>query len=180
MPVRPLFAQSLHPHLAPTHPLRRGWPCGPVVEGFVSARHLLYDTGMSELTVSDLMSTALLTVTPDETIGRADLEMKLAGIRHFPVVDKRNHLVGVLSDRDLLRAFGDADVTRVKVADVMTVNVETVTEETAAIDAVTTMIEHKFGCLPVVGEAGQLVGLVTETDFLLVAHRALAGEDLGR
>jgi CBS domain-containing protein len=79
-----------------------------------------------------------------------------------------------------LRAFGDADVTRVKVSDVMTVTIETVTEDTPAIDAVTSMIEHKFGCLPVTGDEGQLVGLVTETDFLLVAHRALSGDDLSR
>lgn len=124
------------------------------------------------------MTTALLTVAPNETIGRADLEMKLAGIRHFPVVDKRNHLVGVVSDRDVLRAFGDADITRVKVSDIMTMLVETVTEDAPAIDAVTLMLEHKIGCLPVTGEEGQLVGLVTETDFLRVAHRALAGKKL--
>lgn len=135
---------------------------------------------MSELQVRDLMSTALLTVNPEETIGRADLEMKLAGIRHVPVIDERGHLVGVVSDRDILRAFGDADITQVTVKNIMTVSVETVNEDALAIDAVTTMIESKIGCLPVTAEDGHLVGMVTETDFLLVAHRALTGADLGR
>lgn len=134
---------------------------------------------MSDLTVSDLMSTALITVGPKDSVNRADLEMKLAGIRHFPVVDARNHLVGIVSDRDLLRGFAESDV--VSVGAVMTTDVQTVTEDTSAAEAVELLIEHKFGCLPVTGDDGQLVGLVTETDFLQVAHRALLdSEDLGR
>jgi CBS domain-containing protein len=134
---------------------------------------------MSDLTVADLMSTALITVGPKDSVNRADLEMKLAGIRHFPVVDGRQHLVGVVSDRDLLRGFGRTDV--VSIASVMTTDVHTVSEETPAAEAVELLLEHKFGCLPVVGDDGRLVGLVTETDFLRVAHRALLNSaDLGR
>lgn len=134
---------------------------------------------MSDLTVSDLMSTALITVGPKDSVNRADMEMKMAGIRHFPVVDGRNHLVGIVSDRDLLRGFANAEI--VSIGAVMTTNIQTVTEETSAAEAVELMIDNKFGCLPVTGEDGQLVGLVTETDFLQVAHRALMDrEDLGR
>lgn len=134
---------------------------------------------MSDLTVSDLMSTALITVGPKDSVNRADLEMRLAGIRHFPVVDARNHLVGIVSDRDLLRGFANGDV--VSIDAVMTTAVQTVTEETSAAEAVELLLEHKFGCLPVTGDDGQLVGLVTETDFLQVAYRALTDRDeLGR
>jgi len=135
---------------------------------------------MKDLSVSDLMSTALMTVGPRDTVERADLDMKLAGIRHFPVVDERNHLIGVVSDRDLLRAFGSPEIKRVVIKDIMSKKVQTVSEETAAVDAVEAMLEHKIGCLPVVGDDGHLVGLVTETDFMLVAFRALNGEGLSR
>ncbi|HUH06092.1 MAG TPA: CBS domain-containing protein [Kofleriaceae bacterium] len=121
------------------------------------------------------MSTALITVGPKDSVNRADLEMKLAGIRHFPVVDARNHLVGVVSDRDLLRGFAHGDV--VSIDAVMTTDVQTVSEETSAAEAVELLLEHKFGCLPVTGDEGQLVGLVTETDFLQVAYRALMDRD---
>jgi CBS domain-containing protein len=133
---------------------------------------------MSALTVADLMSTALITVHPKDTIARADLEMKLAGIRHFPVVDDRNHLVGVVSNRDILRGLGGADEVAVK--EVMSTEVQTASEETTAVDAVEMMMEHKIGCLPIVADDGHLVGMVTETDFLQVAHRALSGGDLAR
>lgn len=136
--------------------------------------------GMKDISVSDLMSTALMTVGPRDTVERADLDMKLAGIRHFPVVDERNHLIGVVSDRDLLRAFGSPEIKRVVIKDIMSKKVQTVTEDMAAVDAVESMLEHKIGCLPVVGDDGHLVGLVTETDFMLVAFRALNGEDLTR
>jgi len=132
------------------------------------------------LRVADLMSTALVTVRPRDTVERADLDMRLAGIRHFPVVDDRNHLVGVISDRDILRAFGVADTRLIVIADLMTTDVRTIAADASAADAVDLLLDNKIGCLPVVGDDGQLVGLVTETDFLEVAQRALSGAALAR
>ncbi len=37
------------------------------------------------------------------------------------------------------------------------------------------MLDNKIGALPVIGESGQLIGLVTETDFLEIAYKALSG-----
>lgn len=53
------------------------------------------------MTVEDLMSTALVTARSDELIDDVDFEMKLADIRHIPIVDDRNHLIGIVSQRDL-------------------------------------------------------------------------------
>lgn len=126
------------------------------------------------------MSTALITVTPDQAVEMADLEMKLAGIHHILVVDDRNHLVGVVSDRDLLRAFGLTDAKSVTMRDVMTTNVRTIGQDASAKDAIELMLDNDIGCLPVTGDEGQLSGLVTATDFLQVAMRALGDESLGR
>jgi CBS domain-containing protein len=128
---------------------------------------------MHRLKVRDLMTTALITVRPRETVERADLDMKLAGIRHLPVLDERGRLVGVVSDRDLLRAFGLAGKKEVVIGEVMTAKAITVTEDTPAADAVEILIANKIGCLPVVSDDGHLVGLVTDTDFLELASRAL-------
>ena len=62
----------------------------------------------------------------------------------------------------------------------MTRAVRTVRATTPAHEAATLMIEQKIGCLPVVGEDEQLVGIITETDFLEVAARALRGAEIGR
>jgi CBS domain-containing protein len=131
---------------------------------------------MRPVLVSDLMSTALLTVRPRDSVERAELDMRLAGIRHFPVVDERGRLVGIVSDRDLLRAFGQVDAKRVKIADVMTTDVVTVTDYVPAANAATLLLERKIDCLPVVGDEGQLLGLVSATDFLELARRMLTGK----
>ena len=58
---------------------------------------------------------------------------------------------------------------------IMTRRVRTVGEDAPAAEAVAILIESKIGCLPVEGDDGQLVGLITETDFLRIAGRVLSG-----
>jgi CBS domain-containing protein len=125
------------------------------------------------LKVSDLMTTSLVTVKPGTALSHADAEMRWAGIRHLLVVDDRQHLIGILSNRDLLGALARSGGKAVHVVDVMTRNVRTVTAEVSARRAAALLLEQKIGCLPVVGDDGQLVGIVTETDFLRVAYELL-------
>jgi CBS domain-containing protein len=62
----------------------------------------------------------------------------------------------------------------------MTRGVRIVRPSTPAAEAAALMIELKIGALPVIGEGEQLVGVITETDFLAVAHQALSGMPLDR
>lgn len=126
-------------------------------------------------TVGDLMTTGLVTLRKGDSVEQAGLDMKIAGIRHIPVVDERRHVVGILSDRDLKRAGGG----REQVARVMTRRVLTVTPSTEAHRAARLMMTHKIGSLPVVGDEEQLVGILTETDLLRVAWEALGGRPAG-
>jgi CBS domain-containing protein len=126
------------------------------------------------LSVRDLMTTALITCKSSDSVDEADVEMRLAAIRHIPIVDDRNHLVGVISNRDLLLALNKRKGKKIVMSEVMSRDVVTVSEDTSAEEAVDILIEKKFGCLPVTGDDGQLVGLITETDFLRVARDALA------
>jgi CBS domain-containing protein len=131
-------------------------------------------------TVEDFMTTAVITMKETEALNGADLEMRLAEIRHIPVVDEKNNLVGVVSDRDLLRTRARPGDEPLRIASVMTRNVRTAKPSMPAHEAAATMLEHRFGCLPVVGDDGQLIGIITETDFVVVAQRALAGHDVTR
>jgi len=131
-----------------------------------------------ELRVRDLMSTALLTVNADETIAEAHAEMEVGVIRHLPVVDDRGRLVGVLSDRDILGVLSSKKPR--KVADVMSRDVITTTPEANAHVAADLMLDHKISSLPVVDDTGALVGIVTQTDYLELARRALLGLPLER
>jgi CBS domain-containing protein len=125
------------------------------------------------LTCADIMTTALITMRATETVKRADIDMKLAAIRHIPVVDDRQRLIGIVSNRDVLRALGTAGDS-VVVGTIMTKRVRTVAEDTPAHEAAGLMLEYKIGALPVIGDEQQLVGMITETDFLALAQEALA------
>ena len=133
-----------------------------------------------DLTVEDLMSVALLIAHPGDSVYRARLRMRYADIRHLPVVDDEQRLVGIVSDRDVLRRKGKGTL---RLRDVMTRHVVAVKADDAASTAAELMLEHRIGALPVVGADGNLLGLVTETDFLRAlvrthAHRvdAIDGE----
>ena len=102
--------------------------------------------------------------------------MKKSHIRRMPVVDKNGKLVGIVSDKDLLRVTPSPATTlsayeipyllsKVKVSDVMTKKVITVTEETPVEEAARIMVDNKIGGLPVVDESHVVVGIITETDI---------------
>lgn len=131
-----------------------------------------------DLTVSDLMTTNLITVNLNETLAEAHAEMELGVVRHLPVVDDRGRLVGVVSDRDLLGVASSRKPRRV--VDVMTRHVVTTQPDAPASEAASMMLDHKIGSVLVVDEQDTLVGMVTQTDYLEVARRALLGLPLER
>jgi CBS domain-containing membrane protein len=128
----------------------------------------------SSMKVADIMTTAVLTIKVGNAISHADADMRLAGIRHLPVVDDRGRLVGMLSNRDLLASLARTRQKSVHVADVMTRDVKTISPDASARKAAALMLEHRIGSLAVVGDAGELVGVVTETDFLRLVHELLS------
>jgi CBS domain-containing protein len=129
-------------------------------------------------TVEDFMSTAVITMKESDTLSAAQIEMRMAEIRHLPIVDPKGHVVGVLSDRDILRNLTKIEGKPTPVAQIMSRRVRTVRPGTPAAEAATLLLEHKFGCLPVVGDDEQIVGIITDTDFLKIAERALLGADV--
>jgi CBS domain-containing protein len=130
------------------------------------------------LRVEDLMSTAVVTASMNETIGQADFDMRLAMIRHLPVVDDHGHLVGIVSDRDLRRIQSEAKP--VLIDRVMKREVVTIRASAPAHIAAQLLAEHRIGALPVLGDEGQLVGVISEIDFLRIAWQALLGLPLRR
>ena len=119
--------------------------------------------------VGDLMSTALIVVHDSDSIGLADAQMKLGAIRHVPVVDSKQNLVGILSAGDVLLALARGK-KQVRVGETMSRHPVTVTPDTPVHEAIELLLEHRFSSLPVLGTDGHLMGIVTDTDFLAAAR----------
>ena len=94
-------------------------------------------------------------------------------LRHLPVVDHQNQLVGIVSEKDLLRASPDAPVQQI-----MTTQVITVTEYTPLEEAARVMADHKISSLPVMRD-DRLVGIITETDLFQLFMELLGAREEG-
>lgn len=132
--------------------------------------------------VERFMTLNPITANPGTSLRKALELLETNRIRHLPVVQNKR-LVGIISDRDIrqmlpsslsmpeelkrFRTWG----ARVKVGEVMTRQVVSVTPDTRTQKAVRLMVERRIGCLPVL-RGSTLVGIVTTIDLL----RAMTGE----
>lgn len=121
------------------------------------------------------MAEKLVTISADDSLSTVQDIMTLGGVRHMPVV-RGGQLVGVVSQRDLLRAslsnltsFGRderrAFLQAVEIRRVMSAPPIVIEADAPAEQAALVMAERKIGCLPVM-EKDSLIGIVTETDLL--------------
>ena len=93
-------------------------------------------------------------------------------IRHVPVVDEAQSVIGVVSQRDVLRSaiatIDDEDAYSAystEVRDIMTRDVGTLDASENIVTAVEMILACKYGCIPVV-DGTYLVGILTEADFI--------------
>ena len=143
---------------------------------------------MRSVLVKDIMSEQVVTFFAEQTLPLAEDVMRIHRFRHLPVIDSERRLVGLITHRDLLRGqisvlteLSDAQrrarVEEIRISQLMTRDVWTVSPETLASHAGQTLLDHKFGCLPVVDQDRVLCGIVTERDFLRFAIKALQVHD---
>ena len=126
--------------------------------------------------VGKRMRRDVITVSPEEGIRAAMKLIREERIRHLPVTEGRR-LVGIVTDRDLRRVAPSPATSlsvhelnylldKLKIKEVMTKEVVTVTPETTIEEAAKLIHDRKIGGLPVVEQGNELVGILTETDIL--------------
>ena len=139
--------------------------------------------------VRERMSHEPITITPDVPVTDALSLMRERKIRRLPVLDSHSKLVGIVSDQDLLYASPSPVSSlsvwemhyllgKLKVEEVMTRKVITVTEDTPLEEAARIMADNKIGGLPVMRD-GRLVGIVTETDLFKTFLELLGARQSG-
>ncbi|MBE4908296.1 CBS domain-containing protein [Bacillus luteolus] len=122
--------------------------------------------------VEQIMKKNVFTLSPKDTIATAVKLLEKHKIRHIPILDEHQSVVGIISDRDVRDANSsifrsnehledlERPVETIMTTDVITGHPLDFVEEISAI-----LYEHNIGCLPIT-KGGKLVGIVTETDLL--------------
>lgn len=128
------------------------------------------------LKLEEMMSTPVATLTPENSVLDAKRLMEKNDIRHIPVVNHKQKLVGMFTRSDLFAAMDssvynlptelqEAQEAEILLADAMKTKVATASIHTSVRDAAQFLITRKYGCLPVMHEE-RVVGIVTEGDFV--------------
>ena len=139
--------------------------------------------------VGERMTKDTIVVRDDTPIDEAMKIMRDNKVRRLPVLNDKNALVGIVSERDLLYVSPSPAtslsiheihylISRITVGEVMTADVITVSESTPLEEAARIMADNKIGGLPVVSD-GELVGIITETDLFKVFLELLGAREMG-
>jgi len=119
----------------------------------------------------DIMSAPAATLSPEALLTDAWALMSKKGFRHIPIVSGPGHLVGIVSDRDLLRFPSELDGRTAaprKVGQIMKTEVLTATPTTDIAEIARVMLDERISALPILDGTHHPVGIVTVSDILRV------------
>ena len=125
--------------------------------------------------VSQVMTSDVFTLHPEDVIDLAASLMDWEHLRRVPIEDHEGRLVGLLTQRGLLRLVakgGGEGGEPLAVREVMRKDPVTIGPDATTLEALEKMRVNRVGCLPVVRD-GILIGIVTEHDFMEVAGKLL-------
>jgi CBS domain-containing protein len=127
--------------------------------------------------IQDLMTKNPRTVTADATLAVAASIMRDEDAGVVPIVDAENHVVGVITDRDIaVRAVAEGKDVQTTVRDIASQDLVTVDPQQDLDEALRLMAKHQVRRLPVVEEDGKLVGIVAQADVAKAGDDARTGE----
>jgi acetoin utilization protein AcuB len=125
--------------------------------------------------ISKVMTRNVVTIDKDADISTAREKMSKHRIRHLPVVDENNLLVGIITDRDIRSALpssqsADKDniekLTSSKIEEIMTKSPISISPLDTIQDALLLLQKKRFGALPVIDRQEKLIGIISTRDLL--------------
>ncbi len=122
---------------------------------------------------ADVMTRDPRTILDTDLVSDALEVLATLDIRHLPVVDDADTLVGMISDRDLgpiARSYDES--SRRRISEFMSADVVSVDEDSELREVIETLLEQRIGAVPVVDGDGKITGIISYVDLL----RTYAGE----
>ena len=129
--------------------------------------------------LTDVMSTSLVAVTPETRVGDAARPMVEHDVGAAIVLADGDDLVGVITERDLLRCVSEGIDPTVPVSDRMTRHVLTASPQTELAEAMALMVDGHFRHLPVVNDEGHVIGLASMRDLMAYTSLRLRQGSMG-
>ena len=134
------------------------------------------------------MTSEPYTLRESDTLNDARKIMTEKHIRHIPITDDDNHVIGLVTQRDVLAATrpemmqqADAassdDGSDISLSDIMVRDVSVIHQSDSLRRAALFIQSHKYGCLPVISD-DRLVGIITDSDFIDIAINLLEQVEL--
>ena len=119
--------------------------------------------------IADVARTDVMTAHRDQSAGNLATVMKEQNVGSV-LIESDNEPVGIVTDRDLVVDVLEprADPSEVTAADIMSDTVATVYETQGIFEVTAMMLEHSVRRLPVVAESGEITGIVTLDDLMLL------------
>ncbi|MEA4860380.1 Inosine-5'-monophosphate dehydrogenase [bioreactor metagenome] len=130
-----------------------------------------------------------VTATPDMSIAEASTLMKQEKVHRLPVLDKEKHLVGIITEKDILYATPSPAsslsihemaylLSKLTVKKLMSKNVVTITKDTTVEEAARMMVDQDLSSLPVL-EGDKLIGIVTKSDMFKILLELFGARHFG-
>ena len=127
--------------------------------------------------VSDIMTAKIVTVDMDDRLEKVKEIFDTLHFHHLLVIDEGKRLIGIVSDRDLLKALSpyvgsmaetarDAATLNKRVHQIMTRRPVTLHPQAAITDAVNLLLTHRISCIPIVDDGLKPVGILSWRDLL--------------
>jgi CBS domain-containing protein len=130
--------------------------------------------------VTDVMATTVVSVSPDTELRETARRLIDAEIGAATVVDRDGTLLGVISERDLLRCISEGVQGNTTVSGYMSRDVRTGSPATSIPEAMATMVEGRFRHLPIVNDDRKVIGMVSMRDLMAyTSFRLRGGASLG-
>jgi len=134
----------------------------------------------SAMRVDEFMEADLFTVNEDDLIDLIGEMMVWKRLRYVAVENTSGELLGLVTERSLLQSVlklrKNKSSKLMSARDIMIKDVHTIDPEASILDALRKFKEHGVRCLPVVREK-QLIGMITEQNFLEISSRLIARLD---
>jgi CBS domain-containing protein len=123
------------------------------------------------MNLREMFQSEVITASPDDTVRELVEKVKHDNVGAVVIVEEE-HVVGIVTDRDIAMKLGCGEATPDTIAkEIMTTDVITIWDDQGVFNATQYLLGHKIRRLPIIDRQDRLVGMVTSDDLLcLLVH----------